>query len=198
MNEITQAINRGFEMGMFQHREEIADFLVWLRHRLKGHLGPTMEIGGHRGGTASMFCTLSEDTVISIDKPDGEWGGVGFQSARERDLILDHLYHPRYIGINADSHDPKTVDDVSRFMPNGSCDLLFIDGDHSYNGVRQDFDDYKKFVRTRGIVAFHDINDTPLHRERGVEVPRFWKELEGDKHEFTIDADWGGIGALIL
>ena len=33
-------------------------------------------------------------------------------------------------------------------------DLLFIDGDHSYEGVRQDYKMYSKLVRDGGLIAF--------------------------------------------
>jgi len=37
-----------------------------------------------------------------------------------------------------------------------SIDLLFIDGDHSYKGVRDDWDTYKRFLNTGSVVVFHD------------------------------------------
>ena len=38
-----------------------------------------------------------------------------------------------------------------------SLDLLFIDGDHSYEGVKADWDAYKSLLRPGSIVVFHDI-----------------------------------------
>lgn len=35
-------------------------------------------------------------------------------------------------------------------------DFLFIDGDHSYEGCMQDWQDWSPFVAPRGIVVFHD------------------------------------------
>lgn len=35
-------------------------------------------------------------------------------------------------------------------------DLLFIDGDHSYKGVKADWDAYKHFLKSGSIVVFHD------------------------------------------
>ncbi len=35
--------------------------------------------------------------------------------------------------------------------------LLFIDGDHSYEGVRRDFVDWERFVAPGGVVCFHDV-----------------------------------------
>jgi hypothetical protein len=38
-------------------------------------------------------------------------------------------------------------------------DLLFIDGDHSYEGVKQDFDLYSTILSPKGIIILHDTDD---------------------------------------
>jgi len=40
-------------------------------------------------------------------------------------------------------------------------DFLFIDGDHTYEGVKRDFEMYSPLVRNGGIIAFHDIVKHP-------------------------------------
>ena len=43
-------------------------------------------------------------------------------------------------------------------------DFLFIDGDHSYAGVKQDFEKYSGYVKRGGLIAFHDIRpQAPVH-----------------------------------
>ncbi len=37
-------------------------------------------------------------------------------------------------------------------------DLLFIDGDHSYEGVKQDFDLYSSILSNNGIIIIHDTD----------------------------------------
>ncbi len=44
---------------------------------------------------------------------------------------------------------------------NGQVDLLFIDADHAYERVRRDWDDWKGFVRSGGVVALHDSRVFP-------------------------------------
>lgn len=36
--------------------------------------------------------------------------------------------------------------------------LLFIDGDHAYNAVRNDFLEWQRYVVVGGLVAFHDVD----------------------------------------
>jgi hypothetical protein len=75
---------------------------------------------------------------------------------------------------------------------------MLIDGDHTYAGVKQDFEMYSPFVREGGIVAFHDLVKHPV--ETGCEVESFWKEvrLSHRYEEFIEDPQqgWGGIGVL--
>lgn len=62
-------------------------------------------------------------------------------------------------------------------------DILHIDGDHSYDGVKRDFDNWSNAVMPGGIVMFHDINAFPS-------VRKFFNELGGKK----IEVDCGGPG----
>jgi predicted O-methyltransferase YrrM len=77
---------------------------------------------------------------------------------------------------------------------------LFIDGDHSCAGVKRDFELYAPLVRSRGIVAFHDIllrKDSP-----DIEVYRLWNVLKEQYQHREIIAQTGsypnltGIGIL--
>ncbi len=45
---------------------------------------------------------------------------------------------------------------VYRMFPDG-IDALFIDGDHAYKAVLQDWLLYSPLVRPGGIIAFHDV-----------------------------------------
>jgi predicted O-methyltransferase YrrM len=46
--------------------------------------------------------------------------------------------------------------DVGRSWRAGPVDLLFIDGDHSYEGCREDWEVWHPQIRPGGMIAFHD------------------------------------------
>lgn len=75
-------------------------------------------------------------------------------------------------------------------------DLLFIDGDHSYDGVKRDWNLFVPFVRTCGAVVFHDTT-WEFHKESewyraDMGVPRFVDELRSSGFPvITIDAYCG-------
>ncbi len=78
--------------------------------------------------------------------------------------------------IRANSHDKKTLGTVKEILNGEKVDFLFIDGDHSYEGVKTDFEMYSPLVKKGGIVAFHDIAPGPEENVGG--VPRFWEKIK--------------------
>ncbi|WP_019616970.1 class I SAM-dependent methyltransferase [Psychromonas ossibalaenae] len=44
-----------------------------------------------------------------------------------------------------------------RLLAGGNIDLLFIDGDHTYDGVKADWDSYSPMLQKGSVVVFHDI-----------------------------------------
>jgi predicted O-methyltransferase YrrM len=92
----------------------------------------------------------------------------------------------------------EVIESVKELLNGELADFLFIDGDHSLQGVSYDWKAYKELVRPGGLVAFHDINAADVFFESWEHggVPRFWRELETEKQEITVGADWGGIGVV--
>ena len=63
--------------------------------------------------------------------------------------------------------------DAARFIGNETLDLVFIDADHSENGVTQDILNWAPKVRPGGIVSGHDINWPSVKRA----VDRFYPSI---------------------
>jgi predicted O-methyltransferase YrrM len=55
-------------------------------------------------------------------------------------------------------------------------DLVFIDGDHSYEGLRADWEAWADRVAVGGVVALHDSRDTPERRIAGAGSVRYTSE----------------------
>lgn len=103
-----------------------------------------VEIGSFSGGTLWYYQKLNPAAkLISVD--------LNFDHFSRYDLF------PNVTFIKGDSSDPKTVKRVLEAAPEG-IDFLFIDGDHSFPAVRNDWELYSRFVRKGGVVAFHDIH----------------------------------------
>ena len=182
-----------------QKKNEILRFLS-----LASNLNPRIicEIGTRKGGTLILLSRVaaSDATLISIDL---KYPYVRFPDILKR-MILPNQ---KLICIEKSSTDPKTEKFVGKLLGDKKIDLLFIDGDHSYNGVSNDYKRFKKYVNPEGVIAFHDIHPDSfslfgLKTETYVgDVPRFWNEIINvEKMEFIEDKkqDGCGIGVLTL
>lgn len=117
-----------------------------------------VEIGTARGGMLFCFAQLAarDGTLVSIDLPGAP--NCGGQTATEREVFA--TFGPpsqRMHFIPADSHLPATREHLVEILGGRPIDLLFIDGDHSYEGCRLDFEMYRHLVAPDGLIVFHDI-----------------------------------------
>jgi hypothetical protein len=80
----------------------------------------------------------------------------------------------------------------------GYFDAVWIDGDHSYECVKQDFE--LALTHATKIIAFHDIIDSAYHRRMGCLVSKLWAEIKksGLRTEEIVGPDWAGIGIVYL
>lgn len=189
--------------GAIQKKGELRPFISVLR---KQTLRTVVELGTYRGGTLWLWCQLAEPDarIVTIDLPGGEFGG-GYDDAQAQRIQSFARADQELVLIRADSHLITTRDELITALEGRPVDFLFIDGDHTYEGVKQDYEMYVPLVRRGGVVAFHDI--LPHTTEERCKVDVFWEELkrEGmDEFEEFVDRDtpaggrvWGGIGALV-
>jgi len=161
-----------------------------------------LEIGTARGGTLFLFTRVSspEAILISVDLPTFEhparFGG-GNYAPRKRLYESFARDHQRVVFLAADSHSPRTLARIRDELAGRELDLLFIDGDHSADGVRRDFETYAPLVRDGGIIALHDIVGGSEEDVGG--VPEFWRSLRHqDTTELIEDREQGGYGLGII
>lgn len=201
-----------------QKPQELQKLLQVLSRLVKPEI--ILEIGSGKGGTAWAFSKLPTlEHLIMIDMPGGPWGGGPEELAVQYIANASHAHIHFICGNSMNSEaleavrrtlippvpetDPSQLEipnTPARSLKSKKLDFLFIDGDHSYEGVKTDFLNYSPLVRPGGIVAFHDICEHAP--ENQCEVKKFWDELKEtwpkDKiTEFISEPKtWGGIGAL--
>ena len=127
---------------------------------------------GCKGGTFYMFNEFSTGKKIGVDIGD--------------EYKLNMYFYTRghdFTFIHANSQLPETANLVKNYCD--SFDFIFIDGDHSYEGVRRDFELYKSMLSPRGYIAFHDIDPNHVFKDGpGGQVYKFWKDINyGSKTE---------------
>lgn len=183
------------EFGITQVHSEITGLLERLR-TLKPET--VIEIGTHKGGNSFLFCHALP-TVKRV---------IGVDLCVQNSPKLIYLARPGqvYRALHGNSQTIHMKRSVQRQLGGRPVDFLFIDGDHSYKGVRTDFELYSPLVRPGGIVAMHDI--VPDHRTcyglntgcYSGEVYQLWGELKQHYHcvELIDNADQDGFGIGLI
>ncbi len=180
-----------------QNKKEFDQFYKYLSEK---KLDTIVEIGTDKGGTLFVWSTLVErgGLIVSMDLESRR----NYSSERRKFYSLFCLIRFCTIKfIPGNSHLIETKKLLLNSLSGRKVDFLFIDGDHSYNGVKEDYYLYEDIVKDGGVIAFHDIR---TDREN-CGVPKFWneiKEVYGKEHfEEFCENDYsplgGGIGALI-
>ena len=185
--------------GLLRPLQDPVELERFLRRAASVHARTVVEIGTARGGTLFLLSCVAEPDarIVSIDLPAGPFGG-GYPPWKG--LIYRHLADARQSLrlIRGDSHKPETFRRAAEALEGREVDLLFIDGDHSYEGAKTDFLKYRSLVRPGGLVVFHDILDSRY--DPSVNVAPLWRELAGqyEVEEIVASPDAGvfGIGVM--
>jgi cephalosporin hydroxylase len=161
-----------------------------------------MEIGTLYGGTLFVITRLADSTatIVSVDMPGGKFGG-GYSRLRVPLYRCFPTHQQKLHLVRADSHHSDTLLKVRQLLNGHALDLLFIDGDHSYEGVKADFEQYAPLVRKGGVIALHDIAENTTNKfKKDCKVSEFWREVRlRFQYEEIIEnpfQGWAGIGVL--
>jgi len=133
-----------------------------------------IEIGRYKGGS----------TLVIAGAMDGEgeyWSiDIGDKEARLHDHSLCRPFDEQIadacarlgLQVNLLVGDSRTIE-----VDTGEVDLVFIDGDHSYEGVKSDFERFGKRVRMGGAVLFDDAFDEGIFKTHSESVGRLVHEV---------------------
>lgn len=143
-----------------------------------------VELGVAEGGSARLFRDglAPGGTLTLIDPyPPGRLFGINMQEVAARRLVS--------------SRDQRKVEWIRKFSFEAvrdwehAIDFLFIDADHKYESVKQDWKDWSPFVTQGGIIALHDARVFPGGWTTPEDGPvRLVDELQGSDDWFLLDS----------
>lgn len=82
--------------------------------------------------------------------------------------------------ILGDTRKPETLKALKEKLRRRLIDILFIDGLHTYEGVKSDFETYSPLCN--GIVAFHDIEAGRFEGSKRKQVWKFWDDMKEESY----------------
>jgi glycosyltransferase involved in cell wall biosynthesis len=149
-------------------------FAAWLVKTIEPKI--FVELGSHSGNSYFSFCQSASEANLAAkcyavdtwqgDEHAGNYGDEVFHQVND---------HNKTHYANFSRLLRMTFDDASSYFSDGSIDLLHIDGLHTYEAVKHDFETWLPKLAPGAIVLFHDTNV----RERGFGVWELWEELKG-------------------
>lgn len=153
-----------------------------------------VELGSYSGTSYFSFCQAvlaceAETKCIAIDTWEGDdhTGGYGESVYQEFVGYNDANFKEfsTYLRMRFEEANPSFQD--------GSIDLLHIDGLHTYDAVKLDFETWLPKMSSRGVILFHD---TAVERE-GFGVNTFWSEVCVTYPSFNFSHS-NGLGVLLV
>lgn len=156
-------------------------------------------IGSKQGFIPAILALACKDngfgTVDFIDAgfdesdPKKHWGGTGYW--RKSDAF-DNF---RKIGI-FDYIKPyiMTTDEFAKIYSKRRYQYIYIDGDHSYEGVKKDYKHFWPKLTKGGFLTLHDVVEEGYLNKGLYGVRKFWNEI-ADKHAILFPID-SGLGII--
>ena len=133
------------------------------------------ELGTHTGNSYFSFCqSVAEAGISTKCFAVDTWQGDEHAGQYSNEVFVQvNAYHQEhYAGFSRLLR--MTFDDAVTYFADESIELLHIDGFHTYEAVRHDFETWLPKLASGAVVMFHDTNV----RERNFGVWKLWEELQ--------------------
>ena len=186
---------------------EMMKYSPWSGHRrfvydLVANIRPEciVELGSYYGCSAFTFLQALKDfDMKSYFYAIDTWEGDSFTENDYKENIYDsykNIQEKIFAGQNAIMK-RMTFDQACCDFKEESIDLLHIDGSHTYEDCRHDFETWFAKVSKKGIILFHDISDDRLDGEL-LGSHMVWQEIK-NQFPYTIEFPYSfGLGVLFL
>lgn len=169
----------------FHHHVHI---LYDLRDLLPGDDKVYMEIGSYCGGSAALMLSHPNKTHVYCIDPlnlnKSHYGGTMSQYETLKQNLESRKENNTYEIFKYYSNDNRLLTNLKE--RNIKVDILFIDGDHSYNAVLNDFYNYHEFVNPGGFIVLDDYLDKENSPQVRPAVDKIVKDIKEKKLPYEI------------
>ncbi|MFI5458334.1 MAG: class I SAM-dependent methyltransferase [Isosphaerales bacterium] len=167
-------------------------FAMWITSVLRPRL--FVELGTFRGMSYCAFCQSIDrlglpTRAVAIDT----WRGDPHNGLNGPEVLAElRLHHDHRYGSFSTLLE-MTFDQAAARFQDEEVDLLHIDGYHTYEAVRHDYETWRSKMSDRGVILFHDV----VERIRDFGVWKFWEEIRTQYPSFEFHHEHG-LGVLAV
>ncbi len=157
-----------------------------------------VELGTHYGASFFAMCQAVKDDSFgtemhAVDSWEGDaHARAGYEKKDEVFNVFKKEVKASYSKIDVKLH-RKFFDEALKEFDSSSIDILHIDGLHTYEAVKHDFESWLPKVREDGLILFHDIHE----KKDDFGVYKLWNELK-ERYDTIEFYHWHGLGVLFM
>jgi hypothetical protein len=152
-----------------------------------------VELGTHYGESYFGMCqAVQESGIACTTYAVDTWQGDPHAGYYDESVFEEvNRYNEEHYGAFSKLL-RRTFDDALSNFGDETIDLLHIDGLHTYDAIRHDFENWFPKVRPGGVVLLHDT----VARHADFQVWKLWEELERRYPHFEFTHNWG-LGVVV-
>lgn len=136
-----------------------------------------LEIGSFFGGTLWHWIKNAKDktTIVSVDMMVSQ-EDYRYQEQKESREKWSNWTKDSKIELKTFLGNSISKEAFQFMQENGPYDFIFLDGDHSYDGVKKDWNNTLKLANKNAIIVFHDVLFATWWQS--IEVWKLWQEIQ--------------------
>lgn len=194
-----------FQADQYGHQANISEAdlgFAWIHYALirQQKSKNLLCIGSRYGYIPAVMAQACKDNALGkvdfVDAGYGEndenhWTGVAYWKSEEGKNCFKDFALDKHIRLFV-----ETTRDFYKKHSKKHYDYIYIDGDHSYQGVKFDFETFWPLLKPGGFCVFHDVSVRGKLAEGEYGVNKLWKEIKKKHPHISIDYSPSGLGIL--